>query len=383
MVRSVEENAAVQSLSAVKTALSLGGSTLRGAVGATFVYNPRFTTYEQKPTRNDAPSNAVRFVLYASDGDGIVVPLVEIGHLDVTPDPVAGDTALAVRGAVGASSLEYAAHGFDRAHPLVDFEIDSARLNAAGVVSTGSEAATVESSKTLQATHRSDSFERHEYVVQIPDQGSIQLVFSRDVWRDYSDWDTEGSTRITFPSPNAGTSDSTVIETDWSHARCHGGLGTIRWNGDVAVERVPGSFIVFGDTLSSDVLTDFWGSFGNTCNEFTRRFISPILGSTSPASFAFRVAATAVGDLEVTTLTTGTNPDPDGYTVTVDESESTVRWQSLGASETILLSNIPAGSHEVELVDVAPNCAASGNNPRTIDISEGESSSISFEVNCT
>jgi Tol biopolymer transport system component len=173
-----------------------------------------------------------------------------------------------------------------------------------------------------------------------------------------------------------------VIEAEWFSVRCHPGSGVIKLNGAVVAENNGSSFTFLANPLNPDVFTDFWIFFGGRCRQFANRFINTIGGLAAPASLAFRAAATAVGDLQITTLTTGVNPDPDGYTVTVDESESTLRWQSLGTSETTVLSSIPAGPREIELVDVASNCTASGYSPRKVDVSDGELSTVSFDVSC-
>jgi hypothetical protein len=81
----------------------------------------------------------------------------------------------------------------------------------------------------------------------------------------------------------------------------------------------------------------------------------------------FDVACIAA-TLHVTTTTTGVSLDPDGYSVCVDLDP----WQDGCAYESAIGVNggatvpVAPGTHFVELDGVAPNCTASGDNPRTV-----------------
>ena len=58
------------------------------ALGKTFEYNT--TSDEYEPTaRPGAPATGVRFILYTTDGDGLIIePLVEVGYVDLTRSSV-------------------------------------------------------------------------------------------------------------------------------------------------------------------------------------------------------------------------------------------------------------------------------------------------------
>jgi hypothetical protein len=88
---------------------------------------------------------------------------------------------------------------------------------------------------------------------------------------------------------------------------------------------------------------------------------------------------TETGMLEVTTVTTGDDIDPDGYTVTVDGSLS----QAIGANDTVTFTDLAALQHTVELTDVAGNCVAGGENPRTVSVPAGGVGETTFEIGCT
>jgi hypothetical protein len=59
-------------------------------------------------------------------------------------------------------------------------------------------------------------------------------------------------------------------------------------------------------------------------------------------------------ELEVVVATTGEDLDADGYAVILDGATT----RSVGVNGTVTFSNLTPGSHSVELLDVAGNCAA-------------------------
>jgi len=106
----------------------------------------------------------------------------------------------------------------------------------------------------------------------------------------------------------------------------------------------------------------------------------PILGSVS-VTFTVTCAPSAppsTGDLTVTTSTTGSNVDPDGYTVTLDGSTS----RAIGTNGSVAFTGIPAGNHTVVLSGVAGNCSVSGGTSRTVTVPAGGTASTSFAVSC-
>jgi hypothetical protein len=84
------------------------------------------------------------------------------------------------------------------------------------------------------------------------------------------------------------------------------------------------------------------------------------------------------GRLTVTTTTTGTFPDSDGYALSLDGDAG----QAIGSDTSLTLSGIEAGQHTVAVSDLAPNCAVDGENPRTVAVTAGAASSVTFEIVC-
>jgi Tol biopolymer transport system component len=85
------------------------------------------------------------------------------------------------------------------------------------------------------------------------------------------------------------------------------------------------------------------------------------------------------GTLEVTTQTTGAEPNPDGYTVQFDSEQP----RAIGSSATLESTSIIPGDHTILLAGLADNCTPDGANPRTISIAAGETTAIVFRIVCT
>jgi Tol biopolymer transport system component len=105
------------------------------------------------------------------------------------------------------------------------------------------------------------------------------------------------------------------------------------------------------------------------------------LGSTVDVSFsvACTLPPAETGSLNIGIATTGSNLDPDGYTVALDGGPT----QPIGTNASLTLSGIPAGPHSVSLGGIAGNCTLDGNNPRTANVVAGQTTSIIFAVGCT
>ena len=84
------------------------------------------------------------------------------------------------------------------------------------------------------------------------------------------------------------------------------------------------------------------------------------------------------GDLTVTTTTTGSSLDPDGYTVTVDDATS----QSIATNGSVTFIGLSPGPHSVSLSDVAANCTVTSANPVTVTVVAGETATADFTISC-
>ena len=102
-------------------------------------------------------------------------------------------------------------------------------------------------------------------------------------------------------------------------------------------------------------------------------------GQTASLTFSASCAPLGPGSgtLTVNTGTTGSNPDADGYTVTVDGTTSQAIATNGSATFTV-----PAGANPVALSGVASNCSVSGANPGTVAVSAGGTGTATLAVTC-
>jgi Tol biopolymer transport system component len=89
-------------------------------------------------------------------------------------------------------------------------------------------------------------------------------------------------------------------------------------------------------------------------------------------------APPTTGTLTITTVTTGTTPDPDGYTLKIDSDPVEV----VTANATLQRTEINAGNHTVEIGGIAANCTLSGDRLRTVAVRAGETTPVGFGVTC-
>ena len=85
------------------------------------------------------------------------------------------------------------------------------------------------------------------------------------------------------------------------------------------------------------------------------------------------------GDLAISVATSGVDPDPDGYSVTVDGDAG----RAIDVSGSVSVTALSVGEHVVGLAGVAANCTVAGDNPRTVTVAGGAVADASFSVACT
>jgi Tol biopolymer transport system component len=84
------------------------------------------------------------------------------------------------------------------------------------------------------------------------------------------------------------------------------------------------------------------------------------------------------GALRLTTTTTGTPADPDGYRVSIDGGEAV----PIGTNATLVVDTVAPGDHSVLLSELSPECAVAGENPRTLTVAAGATTETTFSVSC-
>lgn len=102
-----------------------------------------------------------------------------------------------------------------------------------------------------------------------------------------------------------------------------------------------------------------------------------------PTSLTFVVSCTALppttGTLTITTLTTGSSPDPDGYMASVNGGPT----ESIGINATLEVSALAVGEHSVQLSGLAAHCAVRGTNPRSVIVLANANIPVEFTIDCT
>ncbi len=84
------------------------------------------------------------------------------------------------------------------------------------------------------------------------------------------------------------------------------------------------------------------------------------------------------GALNVSTITAGQPADSDGYELLLDDTPH----GTIGLAGSLTLADLRPGSHRVALSAIAANCRVQGDNPRTITVTAGESTTVAFELGC-
>jgi dipeptidyl aminopeptidase/acylaminoacyl peptidase len=103
--------------------------------------------------------------------------------------------------------------------------------------------------------------------------------------------------------------------------------------------------------------------------------LAALVGSTACSG---ETLAPTSGALEVTASVVGDGSDPDGFLVVVS---GTIQ-RSLLPGQSLLISAIGAGEHEVAIEGIAPNCAPLGPTLDTTTVVAGDTTHIAFELAC-
>jgi hypothetical protein len=102
------------------------------------------------------------------------------------------------------------------------------------------------------------------------------------------------------------------------------------------------------------------------------------VGGAHPVNFNVQCTA-LTGEIEVTTITGGGAPDPDGYVVAVDGGGA----RSIGTNDVVVFEDVAAGLRVVTLSDVASNCSVEGGSMRDVQVSANTTTAVVFSVTCS
>ena len=176
--------------------------------------------------------------------------------------------------------------------------------------------------------------------------------------------DIEVTVRTTGSDPDP---DGYLVVIDWSREKGIGINQTIRIR-DVAV----------GDhTVKLDGVAEHCTVSGGS-----KRTVTVTAGGVTPVAFDVTCGdvTPGTGDLVVTATTSGSAPDPDGYTVTISGAGGTAS-QAVATDGSVTFAGIPSGTYDVTLSGLAANCTVS-DNPRSVTVPAGGTGSTTFSVTC-
>jgi hypothetical protein len=92
----------------------------------------------------------------------------------------------------------------------------------------------------------------------------------------------------------------------------------------------------------------------------------------------FSITCAPSGRVQVTTMSTGVDLDPDGFGVSVDGGPS----QAIATNGAITIVGLPDGEHLVRMFGAAANCDITSPNPERFSTTAGQTAAVSFSVAC-
>ena len=161
---------------------------------------------------------------------------------------------------------------------------------------------------------------------------------------------------------------------------------TVQVDGGTAVPLAINGSVGLDGLSGGDHIVTLAGVAGNCpVSDLNPRTISVTTGGATrdTARTTFQMTCTAsTGRIEVTAATTGLDPAPNGYTVTVDGGPS----KALDVNGTAGFDGVSGGGHQVTLAGATSNCTVGGLNPRSVTVTTGgatrDTARTTFDVTC-
>jgi TolB protein len=107
------------------------------------------------------------------------------------------------------------------------------------------------------------------------------------------------------------------------------------------------------------------------------RTVTVVAGQTSAAAFAVTCSSLS-GSMAISASTDGEDLDDDGYEIVVDGGAPS----AIGNNGSMTAGGLAPGDHTVELRDEAFNCSVAADNPRTVNVTAGMQTQVTFDVSC-
>jgi hypothetical protein len=179
----------------------------------------------------------------------------------------------------------------------------------------------------------------------------------------------DGGTDIVIPSLTITTTTTGIeLDADGYQVAVDGSPPqAIGLNGSVTVDQLP-------EGLHTLALS---GLAPNCVAGDNPRSITITPSGANTATFAVTCTA-STGSIVITTVTAGPGSDPDGFFLVLDGNNSS----AIGANASISMTGAAPGAHLLGLTGLAANCQVTGDNPRSISVTAGQTTQIPFSVSC-
>ncbi|HZN98659.1 MAG TPA: Ig-like domain-containing protein, partial [Gemmatimonadales bacterium] len=107
------------------------------------------------------------------------------------------------------------------------------------------------------------------------------------------------------------------------------------------------------------------------------------VSSGAASEVSFTVTCTAlpptVGAIRISTSTTGSDLDADGYQFAIDGGAA----QSIAANGQVRVNQVSVGAHTVVLSGIADNCSVTSGASQTVSIAAGQTADVAFSIECS
>jgi hypothetical protein len=137
--------------------------------------------------------------------------------------------------------------------------------------------------------------------------------------------------------------------------------------------------VVLGNLATGNHLVRLSGlATGCASTEANPRQVAVASGGTATVAFNVTCTPPPIGALRVSTTTTGTNIDADGYAFSVDRGPG----RQIASNDAVSVDSLAPGGHTVALSGLAPGCVLDGGNPRSVDVTASATAELVFAIQC-
>ena len=146
-----------------------------------------------------------------------------------------------------------------------------------------------------------------------------------------------------------------------------------------------GSPAVFADVAAGSHTVTLTGIAANCSTGVPDDRITVSVSAGAMAAAAFTVTCSPVvttGTVAASVSTSGSNPDPAGYTITLDPGTTGAISMAVGVGGTATFPGVAAGLHTVAISGVAANCTAA-TPEQIVNVVAGGTANAAFSVTCT